>query len=164
MGKEQEVYDLLDSNGITYDVIEHQAVFTVDEIDFDIPDGTEVKNLLLKAKKKENYYFVICPGEKRVNLKALTKKLDEKNLSFASADRLLELLDLTPGSVSPLALYKDKEHKIKLVIDESIDRNKNIGFHPNVNTATIVINFQEFLKYLKVIGVEPHYVEVPSPE
>lgn len=153
------VYQQLDQLGISYQVIEHQAVFTVSEIDFSI-DGTEVKNLLLKGKTTKKNYFVICLSEKRVDLKKLAVQLKERHLSFASEKRLSELLGLTKGSVTPLALPRDAEHQITVVIDQAIDRTKKVGFHPNINTATVVLDFQDFERFLTHYGYEPLYLEV----
>ena len=159
----EEVYELLDKLQISYEDVQHQAVFTVAEIDFSI-DGTEVKNLLIKAKKSGNYYFVVCPSEKRLDMKGLRLALEEKQLSFASAEELFELLGLTPGSVTPLALPHDTEKRVQLVIDSSIDQGANIGFHPNTNTATVVMAFKDFQRYLAAIEVTPLYIEVPEKE
>jgi Ala-tRNA(Pro) deacylase len=103
---DQEVYQLFEEWQIPYERIDHQAVYTVAEIDFTI-DGSDVKNLLMKSKKTKNYYFVICPGQKRLDIKALAKKLEERQLSFASEAELFELLGLERGSVTPLALPHD---------------------------------------------------------
>lgn len=163
MGKAtaEEVYQLLADWAIPYEKVEHQAVFTVAEIDFTI-DGSDVKNLLLKGKKSKKYYFVICPGQKRLDIKALAKGLNERHLSFASETVLFDLLGLTKGSVTPLALPHDTEHQITLVIDEAIDRTQKIGFHPNTNTATLVIAFSDFQRFLTKLGIEPHYLPIPE--
>ncbi|GCF95525.1 prolyl-tRNA editing protein [Enterococcus florum] len=156
---EQEVYPLLEELNIPYEKVAHQAVYTVAEIDFSI-NGTEVKNLLMKSKKSGRFYFVICPSEKRLNIKALAQALGEKQLSFASADELMALLGLTPGSVTPLALPHDDKRKVTVVIDLSIDQQANIGFHPNTNTATLVLAFGDFQRYLTALNRTPIYAMI----
>lgn len=156
-----EVYQLLSEWQIPYERVDHQAVYTVAEIDFSI-DGTEVKNLLMRGKKSKQNYFIICPSEKRLDIKALAKNLGESHLSFASAERLFELLGLTPGAVTPLALPHDRERKITLVIDQAIDQTAKIGFHPNVNTATLVLAFTDFQRYLTKLGIQPVYLVLPE--
>ena len=158
-----EVYQLLKEWQIPYDRVDHEAVYTVAEIDFSI-DGSDVKNLLMKSKKTKNYYFVICPGQKRLDIKALAKVLGEGQLSFASEAELFELLGLERGSVTPLALPHDTDHQITLVIDEVIDQTEKIGFHPNTNTATLVIAFSDFQRFLKKLAIEPQYVAIPAKQ
>lgn len=158
-----EVYQLLKEWQIPYDRVDHKAVYTVAEIDFSI-DGSDVKNLLMKSKKTKNYYFVICPGQKRLDIKALAKVLGEGQLSFASEAELFELLGLERGSVTPLALPHDTDHQITLVIDEAIDQTEKIGFHPNTNTATLVIAFTDFQRFLKKLAIEPQYVAIPAKQ
>ncbi|REC31069.1 prolyl-tRNA editing protein [Enterococcus pseudoavium] len=159
----EEVYQLLADWKIPYEKVEHQAVFTVAEIDFTI-DGSEVKNLLLKGKKSKKYYFVICPGKKQLDIKALAQVLNERHLSFASEAALFDLLGLTKGSVTPLALPHDTERSITLLIDTAIDQTKKIGFHPNTNTATLVIAFSDFQRFLTKLGIEPHYLPIPEKQ
>lgn len=158
-----EVYQLLEKWQIPYERVDHKAVYTVAEIDFSI-DGTDVKNLLMKSKKSHHYYFVICPGEKRLDIKALAKELGEKQLSFASEAELFELLGLERGSVTPLALPHDREQRITLIIDEVIDQSEKIGFHPNINTATLVIAFRDFQRFLANLSIEPHYLTIPEKQ
>lgn len=157
----EEVYQLLADWQIPYERIEHQAVFTVAEIDFSI-DGTEVKNLLMKGKKSKNYYFIICPSEKRIDIKALADALVERHLSFASETVLFDLLGLVKGSVTPLALNHDTNHQISLIIDEAIDQSAKIGFHPNVNTATLILSFADFKRFLAHLAIDPQYRAIPA--
>ena len=138
-------------------------MFTVAEIDFEI-DGTDVKNLLMKSKKTKNYYFIICPGQKKLDIKALAKVLGENQLSFASETELFELLGLERGSVTPLALPHDTERQITLVIDEAIDQTEKIGFHPNTNTATLVIAFNDFKRFLANLNIKPRYLNIPAKQ
>ncbi|WP_159721584.1 prolyl-tRNA synthetase associated domain-containing protein [Enterococcus sp. CSURQ0835] len=156
--EKQVVYQNLDQLGIAYHVVEHPAVFTVSEIDFVI-DGTEVKNLLLKGKTTKKDYLVICRSQQRLDLKKLATQLGEKHLSFASEKRLFDLLGLTKGSVTPLALPCDQQRQITVVIEQAIDRNQKIGFHPNLNTATVVLAFTDFERFLTHYGYQPLYFE-----
>lgn len=156
-----EVYQMLEEWEISYERVDHKAVYTVAEIDFSI-DGSDVKNLLMKSKKTKNFYFVICPSKKRLDIKALAKVLGEGQLTFASEAELFDLLGLERGSVTPLALPHDTEHQITLVIDEAIDQTEKIGFHPNVNTATLLIAFHDFQRFLANLKIEPKYLKLPE--
>ncbi len=155
----QEVYSFLEKINISYEVYKHPPVYTTEEAEKynkDI-DGTDTKNLFLRDKKGERYYLVIIPAEIRADLKKIAEILGEKKLSFASAEKLMEYLKLEPGSVSLFGLVNDKENKIKLLVHEKLLKAEKIGFHPNKNTATVVISQDDFKKFLEKIGNNTFY-------
>lgn len=139
--------------------MEHPAITSVKNLPFSLP-GTQVKNLLLKAKKGKTIYLVILPDEKQANLKHLAEQLNEKRLSFVSEEQLHVLLGVPAGTVTPLALTHDKAHAIQVVIDSSIDQNDTVGFHPNINTATLIMQFSDFIKILTYLDHLPIYKEL----
>lgn len=156
---EKEIYDLLNTLGITYERIDHFAISSVKNVDIDLP-CPQVKNLVLKAKKGKRLYLVILHDEKQADLKHIAEKLDEKRLSFASEDTLKEVLGVCPGAVTPLALIQDVAKKITVIIDSEVDVTDTVGFHPGVNTTTLIMQYQEFLIYLHHLGYEPIYIHV----
>ena len=156
LATEQEAYELLDHLGISYQKVEHPAITSVKNIPFTLP-GPQVKNLLLKAKKGKQIYLVILPDEKQANLKQLADQLEEKRLSFVSEEQLKDLLGVAPGTVTPLALMHDKNHLIKVIIDSDIDQKSTVGFHPNINTTTLILKFTDFLTILTHLAHEPIY-------
>ncbi len=153
---EKEAYELLAHLGISYQKVDHPAITSVKNIPFTLP-GPQVKNLLLKAKKGKQVYLVILPDEKQANLKQLADQLDEKRLSFVSEEQLQELLGVAPGTVTPLALMHDEAHSIKVIIDSQIDQKNTVGFHPNVNTTTVILKFTDFIKILDYLDHPPTY-------
>ncbi|MBQ7721055.1 MAG: prolyl-tRNA synthetase associated domain-containing protein, partial [Clostridia bacterium] len=101
-----EIYRYLDAQGIAYEVTEHQAIATWEElIRSALPHlEAEAKNLFVRDDKKRNYYVITVCGDKRVDLKEFRKAHGLRPLSFASSDDLMNLLQLTPGEVTPLGL------------------------------------------------------------
>src|SRR3989344_7538665 len=141
----------LEKHNIQYKNYEHPAVFTVEEskkIKINIP-SLHTKCLFLKDENSK-FYLVAIPAEKRLNILFLRKKFNLKKLHFASEEELKYNLNLTPGSVSIFGMIYSKS--VYLIIDKSIwDANK-AGFHPNINTATIVLdhsNLEKFYNSLK---------------
>lgn len=150
----QDVLDYLNFNQIKYTLHEHVAVFTCAEGEIhckDIP-GMAAKSLLVKAG--EQFYLCLVPSKKKLDSRGLEKKLNVKKIRFATSEELFSLLGLTPGSVSPFGLINDKDHKVKLLIDEDISRSEYVQFHPNINTATLVLTQNEFNKFLELAKVE----------
>lgn len=157
---EQKVYDILGELKISYTKHEHPPVYTVDEAEQHWKNitGAHCKNLFLRNKKGKNHYLVIANSEKRVNLKALTSRLGEDRLSFASPERMLRYLGLEPGAVSPFGLINDRENAVVVVIDRDLKEASHVNFHPNVNTATVGITFTDFERFLSHCGNSIRYL------
>ncbi|HRI36667.1 MAG TPA: prolyl-tRNA synthetase associated domain-containing protein [bacterium] len=129
---------------------DHPAVFTCDEADSiasDIPGGRS-KNLFLRNKDKSRYYLVSVLAEKRVDIATFSRMIGETKLSFASPEDLLEQLGLTPGSVSPIGLMNDTDRQVRFYLDSDLSRAGLMGFHPNTNTATWLLDESELRKFL----------------
>ncbi|MBN1778674.1 MAG: prolyl-tRNA synthetase associated domain-containing protein [Candidatus Buchananbacteria bacterium] len=146
----KDLYSILADSNISYQKFDHEAVFTVDEakkIRWDFT-GAETKNLFVKNRNSDQYYLVVMLADKRADLKKLAAQLNESKLSFASPEQLKEILGLTPGSVSPFGLINDEKHQTIVVVDQEIFNFEKVGFHPNINTATLALSTDDFKKFL----------------
>jgi Ala-tRNA(Pro) deacylase len=136
--------------GIVYQAYEHPPVFTTEDVERywrDIP-ATPVKNLFLRNKKGNRHYLVIVGVEKRVDLQQLVKVIGDDRLSFGSAERLMDQLGLTPGSVSPFGLLHESSADVRVIIDSDLRTAERLIFHPNINTASVTISFPDLEKFL----------------
>ena len=157
---EQKLYEVLKRLGISYIRHEHSPVFTVEEAEkhWENISGAHCKNLFLRNKKGNRHYLVILESSKQADIKALTKKLGEDRLSFASAERLVRYLGLETGAVSPFGLINDSKKEVQVVIDQDLKKEERINFHPNVNTATVGVDFRDFERFLAWCGNSIHYL------
>lgn len=151
---ETKIYNILDKLNIKYEVVEHEAVYTAEQLVIlnDITKGCQCKNLFLRNAKGNKYYLIVVRGDKHVDLNSVKDKIGSSRLSFASPERLYNVLKLLPGSVNPFSLVNDTERKVELYIDEDVIKEEYLNFHPNINTKTVNISkkgFEEFLEYLK---------------
>ena len=152
----QNVYDFLKLHNIAYQKYDHPAVFTADEAKIlaaHVP-GRQTKNLFLCDDKKRRFYLVTICEDKRADLKHLREFLGEKSLRFAPAEKLLEYLGITPGSVSPLGLINDMNHQVTYAIDQDLLNQDKIYIHPNLNIATLAVSIEDFKKILTITGHE----------
>ncbi len=148
------LHELLASLGIPFTEYTHKAVFHCHEsegLDIDIP-GAHTKQLLLRSKKHDKHLLLIVMHDKRVDTKALAKKYNVQSFSFASPEVMMELLGVTPGSVTPFGLMHDKDHILEVIIDEDAWNIGLFRFHPMVNTATLTIDREGFVKWLEYTG------------
>lgn len=159
----QEVYDYLKEKNIWHEITEHRAVYNMDElsqVDIPYPEANG-KNLFLRDDKKRNYYIITVKGDKRVDLKEFRKKNNTRPLSFASEDDLMNIMNLIPGSVTPLGVLNNKETKVKVFIDEDFVKSPGlIGIHPNDNTATVWLKTEDLIDIIKEHGNQVNLVQI----
>ena len=163
MYDKQGIYDLLKEKGVWYDVVEHPAVFDMEALgELDLPHSEyNAKNLFVRDDKKRNYYLITVRGEKRVDLKDFRKKQGTRRLSFASPEDMEALLGLTPGSVSPLGLLNDQEHRVHYYLDQDLAGEEAlVGMHPNENTASIWLKPADLIALIQEHGNEVTVVEI----
>lgn len=148
-----EPYETLNKLNIKYKEIEHIPVFTSNEAEFTkkLIKGIGVKNLFLKSSKND-YYLVLTPDTKKVDLKALSKLINS-HLSFAKETELQDILKLESGSVTPIGLINDINHQVKVLIDKNLKDNL-ILVHPLVNTKTISIEMKDLIKLIEYLKNE----------
>lgn len=160
--QEKTVLETLDRLGITWERFEHPPVFTLEESSRYWSDrgGAHCKNLFIRNYRGSHHYLVIIRGEKKVDLKQLTRSLGEDRLSFASPDRLKRLLGLEAGAVSPFGLVNDLKKEVTVVVDRDLLTETEFNFHPNVNTATVKISRDDFLRFLQWSGQKVIYLEI----
>lgn len=149
---QEKVYKILKQLNIKYEKVEHPALFTEsDNEKYGIKFNCVIcKNLFIRNKNKSQYYLVIVPLDKRINLTELQEKLQETRFSFGSEADLYEKLKITSGSVSILNMIEVERTDIKFIIDASLLQEKKIGCHPNENTVTVIFdskNIEKILKY-----------------
>jgi Ala-tRNA(Pro) deacylase len=162
VGDKQKVLDTLDGLGIKYTVHEHEPLMTCEGSDAWLAregaaagiDDTvgRSKNLLLRNKAGDKHYLVILESRKQLDMAGLAKLLDEKKISFASEERLKKFLGLTPGAVSPFGLVNDVRSEVRVIVDTALLNYDRLMYHPNVNTATVELSTDDFMKFLNSTG------------
>jgi len=156
------VYATLDDLGIPYERYTHPAVFNADDVAAHWAgiEGTKVKNLFLRNKKGDRHYLVILEVSARADLRQLVKIVGDDRLSFGSADRLMATLGLTPGSVSPFGLIYDTKRSVRVIVDATLRAAARLIFHPNINTASVVISGADLERFLTSRGNSVSWVRL----
>ena len=164
--KEVRVYDLLDELRITYERVDHEPANTMEackEIDKILAPAVICKNLFLCNSQKTKFYLLMIREDKKFKTKDISKQINSSRLSFAPEEKMLEYLDITPGSVSVLGLMNDKENRVQLLVDEDVLQSEYFGCHPCVNTSSLRVKTEDiFGKFLQ--AVNHYYMTVRLPE
>lgn len=152
--RQRAVLDVLTQLQIAFDRHEHPAVATVAEAEAHWAgiDAAHCKNLFLRSQKGDRHYLVILAATKRADLRQVAEQVGDGKLSFASPERLLKYLGVTPGAVSPFGLIHDEARHVRVYVDRDLFHADRISFHPNDNTATLVLALADFERFLAHTG------------
>lgn len=162
MSAQEKVFEKLKELNIKYEVMDHPAVFTIEEMDaLNITEQGDVcKNLFLRDEKGKRHFLVVLDKDKKADLKDIQKQLGSTRLSFASAERLDKYLKLQKGEVTPLGVINDEEGSVEVVFDNDLIGKTKLGVHPNDNTATVWISFEDLKKVIDHNGNKIKYLNI----
>jgi Ala-tRNA(Pro) deacylase len=74
----------------------------------------------------------------------------------------MELLGVTPGSVSLLALVNDKDNKVTVVIERRLLDADIINCHPLTNQRTTSLSPAQVMSFLALVGHVPLTVSLEN--
>ncbi len=162
MNGNPQLYAVFKKLNIAFDYYEHPPAPTVDEAAryWKNIEATHCKNLLFRNHKGDRHYLVILEFSHSLAIRDLEQRLRQGKLTFASPERMMKYLGVTPGSVTPLGLISDAAHHVHLFLDENLKHSRTISFHPCVNTASIVISYSDFLRFLSYTSNTYEYVKL----
>lgn len=147
MSNKDHVLHQLDALGVPYACYEHPAAYTMEDcyrLPFVTPDLLFCKNLLLCNRQQTAFYLLVITPERAFRTAELSRELGVSRLSFAPEKALPSLLGLERGAVSPLGLWFDREHQVRLLFERALRRPGRIAFHPCDNRATVVFEQEIF--------------------
>lgn len=156
------LYQVLSSLGITFDYYAHPPAPTIGEAMKYWKDieATHCKNLFFRNHRGNRHYLVILDHRCQLGIHDLEQRLKQGKLSFASAERMNRFLGVSPGSVTPFGLIHDATHHVHLFLDQNLLQSERISFHPCVNTASLVVSWQDFMKFLNFTGNNYEFLEL----
>ena len=154
MNNRDKVLKVLGELDLSYEIFDHPPVPTVEEA---LPywneiDATHCKNLFFRNHKGNRHYLVILEHMQKLIIRDLEQRLKQGKISFASPERMERYLGLRGGAVSVFGLINDTENHVHLFLDSALKSASKISFHPNENTATLVLSFESFIKFLDWSG------------
>lgn len=157
-----EILKLLDDKGIKYDLVKHDPVYTMEDIhDIGLDNNGYIpKNVFVRNANGKVHYLVSCDPNKKIDFKELASKLNSTRLSFASSERLKKYLNVEQGAVSPFGVVFDTNSEVIVVFDNDLTSKEKVGFHPNKNTATIFLDFNDLIKIIEEHGNKIMYINI----
>jgi Ala-tRNA(Pro) deacylase len=151
MKGDPKLYEILEGLNISFGYHEHPPTPTIEEAMkyWKDLDATHCKNIFFRNHKGNRHYLVILEHTQALEIHDLEKRLKQGKLSFASNERMKKYLNLTPGSVTPFGLINDNDHHVHVFLDDKLLNSKTISFHPCINTASLIIKWEDFLRFLE---------------
>ncbi len=152
--KRQAVIETLERLKIPYELQEHPAAFTMEELEQLglLQQGEIPKNLFLRDASGKRHFLVTVAHTRAVDTKWVRTQIGCSRLSFGSEERLQRCLGLTPGSVGPFGVLNDTQLAVELFWDRSLMDLPRIGVHPNDNTATVWIDPRDLERIVREHG------------
>lgn len=162
MRGQPELYELFQELGIQFEYHEHPPLATIEDARIHWKDynSGRCKNIFFRNHKGDRHYLVILEHLRQLNIHDLEQRLKQGKLTFASDQRLKKYLGVEPGSVSPFGLMNDIDKKVHLFIDEKLKESDRLAFHPNINTASVVILRSDLIKFLEFTGNTYEYIKL----
>lgn len=160
------VLKLLDDKKIKYELIEHEEVHTMEDMEKLglLEKGYVCKNLFLRNANGKEHYVLSCHHSKDVKIDELKEKIKSSRLSFGSADRLQKYLNLENGYVSPFGVINDESKSVKFIFDKEVTKQNKVAFHPNTNTATVFLAFEDVKSIIEEHGNEVIIIDLDKKE
>jgi Ala-tRNA(Pro) deacylase len=148
-----DLFARLDRLGIRHATHRHPPVFTVAEsaaLRGTLPGG-HCKSLFLKDKKG-GLWLAVMLEHRRTDMNKLADALGAPRFSFGKPELLLEVLGVTPGSVTPFALINDAERRVTVVLDEEMLARDPLNYHPLSNDMTTAVAPADLLRFIADCG------------
>jgi Ala-tRNA(Pro) deacylase len=157
-----ELYRLFEKLDIQFEYHEHPPLATIEDAKthWKNYNSGRCKNIFFRNHKGDRHYLIILEHLRQLNIKDLEKRLRQGKLTFASDQRLKKYLGVEPGSVSPFGLINDRDKHVHLFIDDKLNDFERLAFHPNINTASLVISKSDFVKFLEYTGNTYEFIQL----
>ncbi len=157
---ENRVYQELERLGISYERVDNDTVETMEEcVEISEKLGAEIrKTIVCCDRKKEKYFLVILPANKRFDSKLFGAFMRTPKVSFASAEDMQEIIGLSPGEASVMGVLNDTTGRIKVVIDKVVADAEWFACNPGANTTHIRFKTKSLID--KFLPAEGHKAEI----
>ncbi|MGA3400583.1 MAG: prolyl-tRNA synthetase associated domain-containing protein [Acetobacteraceae bacterium] len=159
-----DLFALLDRLDIEHSTVTHPPFFTVEEGRpwHDQIPGLHCKNLFIKDRKG-GVWLVVMPGDKRADLGRLEKTVSAPRFSFARPEVLRDVLELTPGAVTPFGLINDRQRRVTVILDQDMLDSEWVNFHPLHNAASTTLRSADLVRFVRALGYDPIIVQLLEP-
>ncbi len=137
------VIEFLDKSGVNYEVTEHKAAFTAQQMAAEEhePGKYVAKPVLVKADGK--YVMCVLPACYNIDLKALKSQLKAKTVKLAKEKEIGKLFgDCELGAEPPFGNLYD----LPTIMDKSLEKDDHIMFQGGTHEKAIRMSMDDYRK------------------
>ncbi len=160
---QERAYDALEKLGINFERVDNSPAASMEDCQV-IGEklGTEVvKNIFLCNRQQTMFYLFITRADKPFSTKDFGKALQISRVSFAPADKLMEMLGAEHGAATVFCLLMDPEHKVRYIIDKDVlDSLEYIGCPDGTLTSYMKVPVETLLRIPELSGHTPTIITV----
>jgi Ala-tRNA(Pro) deacylase len=143
MTLEANIVALLNDKKITYEVYEHEPVYTNPAMAeaLKVSEAETVKSLVLSTKEGKMIVLVL-PGDKKVNWKQAAAGAGTRKVSFAKPEAVSQAVGCEVGCVPPFGHLT----KLDIYMDPDLTQKKFVYFNPGVHDKSFKIKAWDLKK------------------
>jgi Ala-tRNA(Pro) deacylase len=139
----QAVRQLLDEAGVSYRVLQHEPTLTSEESARARGEDLRVGGKALLLKTGADFRLFVLSAALKLDSTAVKRRFAVDKARFASADELLALTGLVPGSVPP---FGRPVLAFDLYVDPSVLANPIVAFNAGSLTESIILASADYLR------------------
>ncbi|MFA5834701.1 MAG: YbaK/EbsC family protein [Bacteroidota bacterium] len=143
-----QICTFLTDRNIVFRTVQHQPTFTSEESAKARGEDVKMGGKAIVMKVDSDFKLFVLSAALKVDSKKIKKHFNAKSIRFASAEELMELTGLVPGSVPP---FGRPILNLDLFLDLSILENEKIAFNAGSLTDSVILKTSD---YLSVINAE----------
>lgn len=128
---------------IAFKHVHHQPTFTSEESAKARNEPLEVGAKAILMRTDDHYTLFVISASRKIDSKKIKALVKCRSLRFATAEELLELTTLVPGSVPP---FGKPILPFSLFVDSSIQTLPKVAFNAGSLTDSFVIATDDYLK------------------
>jgi Ala-tRNA(Pro) deacylase len=136
MTLEEKIIGLLDKQKISYEIVEHEPVYTNPAMAeaLNVDESETVKSLVLKTKEGRMIVLVL-PGDKKVDWKQAAAGANTRKVSFAKPEEVSEAVGCEVGCVPPFGHFTT----LPIFMDPELPKKKFVYFNPGVHDKSFKV-------------------------
>jgi Ala-tRNA(Pro) deacylase len=146
----QQLCDLLDQEGASYRVLEHEPEGRTEMIAKIRGNRIEqsIKSIVVQVRlnRKENLYCLAnVPGDCRIDFDGIKNYFNADSVAFASRDKAQELTGCGIGAIPPFS-FSDQ---LQVLADPLIQENEEVVFNAGRLDRSIFMKLDDYLRIAK---------------
>lgn len=143
MRLEEKIIAMLKEKKVTYEIFEHEAVYTnpVMADVLGVQESETVKSLVLKTKEG-NLAVLVLPGDKRVNWKVAAAGMGTRKVSFAKPEEVSDSVGCEVGCVPPFGHLTS----LPVYMDPDLTKKNFVYFNPGVHDKSFKVKAWDLKK------------------